>query len=191
MNLFKFKNMNITKLKIKVLENVQKVLVKMNNYLTSKTEGARINYLIGDATKPIKTGNKRIIAHICNDKGGWGAGFVLALSKRWVLPEQMYRSIPITELKLGNVQFVPVEDDIMVANMIAQHGYKTNANGKPPIRYGALADALRKVNKKALELNATVHMPRIGSGLAGGDWLVIEQLIEENVQVPVYVYDLN
>jgi len=140
----------ITKFKIKVLENVQKVLVKMNDYLTSKTEGARINYLIGDATKPIKTGEKRIIAHICNDKGGWGAGFVLALSKKWKLPEQMYRSVPITELILGDVQFVPVESDIIVANMIAQHGYRNDNNGKPPIRYGALADALRKLNKKAL-----------------------------------------
>jgi len=181
----------ITKLKIKVLENVQKVLVKMNDYLTSKTEGAHINYLIGDATKPIKTGKKRIIAHICNDKGGWGAGFVLALSRKWTRPEQMYRSIPISELKLGTVQFVVVEDDIIVANMIAQHGYRNDNNGKPPIRYGALADALREVNKMALELNATIHMPRIGSGLAGGEWTIIELLIEENVQAPVYVYDLK
>jgi len=34
-------------------------------------------------------------------------------------------------------------------------------------------------------------MPRIGSGLAGGEWSIIELLIEENVQVPVYVYDLK
>ncbi len=33
-----------------------------------------IVYLKGDATQPKTEGNK-IIAHICNDIGGWGKGF--------------------------------------------------------------------------------------------------------------------
>ena len=36
-----------------------------------------IQYLTGDATAPTASGNK-IIAHVCNDIGGWGKGFVLA-----------------------------------------------------------------------------------------------------------------
>ncbi len=39
-----------------------------------------IQYLKGDATSPQAKGTK-IIAHICNDIGGWGKGFVLAVSK--------------------------------------------------------------------------------------------------------------
>lgn len=38
-------------------------------------------YLKGDATCPQAKGVK-IICHVCNDIGGWGKGFVLALSKR-------------------------------------------------------------------------------------------------------------
>ncbi|MBV9509840.1 MAG: Appr-1-p processing protein, partial [Caulobacteraceae bacterium] len=49
-----------------------------------------ITYLKGDATQPTGKGNK-IIAHICNDLGGWGKGFVLALSKRWPQPEAAFR----------------------------------------------------------------------------------------------------
>lgn len=49
-----------------------------------------INYLKGDATNPEISGNK-IIAHICNDVGGWGKGFVVAVSKRWKEPELSYR----------------------------------------------------------------------------------------------------
>jgi hypothetical protein len=30
---------------------------------------------------------KKLICHICNDLGGWGKGFVLALSRRWEGPE--------------------------------------------------------------------------------------------------------
>lgn len=41
-----------------------------------------INYLKGDATNPASAGNK-IIVHVCNDIGGWGKGFVMAISKRW------------------------------------------------------------------------------------------------------------
>ena len=49
-----------------------------------------INYLEGDATQPIGNGPK-IIVHVCNDIGGWGKGFVVAISKRWKEPEAEYR----------------------------------------------------------------------------------------------------
>ena len=45
----------------------------------------------GDATSPPGEGVK-IIAHVCNDVGGWGKGFVVAVSKRWPDPEREYRS---------------------------------------------------------------------------------------------------
>ena len=51
----------------------------------------KINYLKGDATAPSVRGNK-IIAHVCNDLGGWGKGFVLEISKRWEEPEIQYRA---------------------------------------------------------------------------------------------------
>ena len=49
-----------------------------------------ILYIKGDATAPIGSGVK-VITHICNDIGGWGKGFVLALSKKWKMPEEAYR----------------------------------------------------------------------------------------------------
>lgn len=147
----------------------------------------KINYLIGDATKPQGEG-KKIIAHICNDVGAWGAGFVIAVSNRWRYPEDRYRAMP--DYQLGTVMVLEVEQNIYVANMIAQHGVRADAAGKPPVRYDALKEALSRLNTIAEGMNATVHMPRIGAGLAGGDWSIIEQCIEKNVHVPVTVYDL-
>jgi len=147
-----------------------------------------IHYLKGDATQPIGDGNK-IIVHICNDIGKWGAGFVLAVSKRWTEPEAEYRKI--NDYELGNVQYVSVEDDIIIANMIAQHGVGYDENNNPPIQYGALRICLADVNDRAYKSNATLHMPRIGTGLAGGDWQVIENIIKNVMSVDVYVYDLN
>jgi hypothetical protein len=50
---------------------------------------------------------------------------------------------------------------------------------------------LKKVNVLALEFNATIHAPRFGSGLAGGDWNVIEQIINDEITVDVTIYDLK
>lgn len=74
---------------------------------------AKVNYIIGDATNPVTIGNK-IIVHVCNDIGGWGKGFVIAISKRWKQPEQQYREWfkSIENFGLGQVQFVQVEEEL-------------------------------------------------------------------------------
>lgn len=156
-----------------------------------------ITYLTGDATAPAAPGPK-IIAHICNDIGGWGKGFVLAVSKRWPQPEDEYRQWyserESNDFELGAVQFVNVGDDFWVANMIGQHKIKRANDGRPPIRYEALESCLTRLAEFAGEQNATVHMPRIGCGLAGGQWKQIEPLIERtccNADIPVFVYDFE
>jgi O-acetyl-ADP-ribose deacetylase (regulator of RNase III) len=150
-----------------------------------------IKYLKGDATRPVTPGPK-IICHICNDIGAWGAGFVVAISKRWSAPEDNYRRL--TGMQLGLVQIVPVEVDISVANMVAQHGVTRmgyDDADEPPIRYGALRACLAQVNDIAYRTNATLHMPRIGCGLAGGEWSEVQKIIEDVASVDVYVYDLK
>jgi O-acetyl-ADP-ribose deacetylase (regulator of RNase III) len=124
----------------------------------------KIIYLIGDATKPQAVGNK-IIAHVCNNVGAWGKGFVLALSKMSLAPERNFRKWyserEHNDFALGAVQFVTISSNIKVANMIGQHGIQTH-KGVPPIRYEAVKTALETVGKKALAENASVHLPRIG-----------------------------
>jgi O-acetyl-ADP-ribose deacetylase (regulator of RNase III) len=139
----------------------------------------------------------KIICHVCNDIGAWGKGFVLALSRRWEAPEAQYRKWHEAKkdggFALGAVQFVQVEPDTWVANMVAQRGIKRGSSG-PPIRYDAVGQCLQQVAAKARPLHASVHMPRIGCGLAGGDWTKIEPLIEQHLVaagVPVTVYDFE
>jgi len=144
--------------------------------------------LQGDATKPIGDGT-RVITHICNNYRGWGAGFVLAVSKRWPEPERAYRSWPNETFELGEVQFVDVGSDLYVANMLAQVGYGRNTS-IPPIRYEALESCLHKVATWAASRNASIHMPRIGCSLAGGSWSMVKPIIERALgQHDVYVYD--
>jgi len=102
----------------------------------------QISYEKGDATAPLGDGPK-VIVHVCNDIGGWGKGFVMAISKRWSKPEQSYREwhkhgtdVPFA---LGQVQFVEVEPSLWVANVIGQHGMHP-VGGVPPIRYEAVRE---------------------------------------------------
>lgn len=161
---------------------------------------SEIKYLVGDATRPeIPEDEGGIICHICNDIGGWGRGFVMALSKRWPDPEDMYRRWHNGEFEkdgltfaLGNVQVIEVEDSMYVANMVAQHNVVW-AGDIPPIRYDRVRQCLLKVAKACEKLDASVHMPRIGAGLAGGTWQAIEAIIKETLikkNIDVYIYDL-
>ncbi|REE99111.1 macro domain-containing protein [Thermomonospora umbrina] len=141
---------------------------------------AEIQYLNGDATSPQAKGPK-VIAHICNDRGGWGKGFVLAISRRWPEPEAAYRrwhrERATNDFGLGAIQLIRVKPDTWVANMIGQHGIKAGRSSGPPIRYEAVRACLQHLATPAAQLNATIHIPRIGCGLAGGRWEHIEPLI--------------
>jgi len=157
----------------------------------------KIKYLVGDATEPvINRTEPKIICHVCNDIGGWGRGFVLAISKKWENPEKEYRKWAEEEypnFELGQVQVVEVEQDLFVANMIAQHGVQW-IGSIPPIRYDRVRQCLTKLAVIAKKLNASIHCPRFGAGLAGGTWKVIEGLIEETIikeNIEVFVYDLK
>ena len=154
---------------------------------------AKVNYITGDATNPQTNGNK-IIVHVCNDIGGWGKGFVMAISKRWKEPEHQYRQWfkSNDNFSLGQVQFVQVEEELWVANLIGQHKINKDENGNAPIRYEAILLGLEKVRQFAIDKNATVHMPRIGCGLAGGTWEKVEPLINKSLlenEIETYVYD--
>ena len=151
-----------------------------------------ITCVVGDATAPHGPG-PGVIAHVCNDSGGWGKGFVLAISRRWPEPEAAYRRWARSGEKfgLGMVQLVTVEDRLSVANMVAQHGYVSPAN-PVAIRYDALARCLSALAGR-IGAGTVIHMPRIGCGLAGGIWDQIEPLLEEHLAgagFDVRVYDL-
>lgn len=179
-----------------------------------------INFIKGDATIVCKTQGIRIVCHVCNDAGGFGSGFAACVARKWTEVRNRYkawynsisrsvvrRSGTQVRMPLGEIQIVPVKDEhgtIFVVNMIAQHNFKTVDN-PVALRYHALADCFKKLDewiysyKVTKELmirpgrvgDVSIHMPRIGCGLAGGSWDKIELLI--NVLLfshDIFVYDL-
>ena len=157
---------------------------------------AMIEYLDGDATKPElirpDVDEVKYIVHGCNNIKKWGKGFVLAISKRWKEPRRRFMQ---WDSQLGEIQLVPVEDDVVVGNMITQHHIYPQ-NGIPPIRYEAVdrcfARLSEELSQRHPEGDCSVHMPRIGCGLAKGRWGHIQPSIESHLEnFDVFVYDYN
>ena len=160
-----------------------------------------IEYVYGDATDPRGDGLK-VIVHCCNSIGLWGAGFVVALSKKNTVPEKMYRAwykdayyssekVGDVPFRLGRSQLVPFGESTLVCNIIGQEGVGFK-NG-PPIRYEAIRSGINMMREVLLKNEKfSVHMPRMGCGLAGGEWPKMEVIIKETLcdyGIPVTVYD--
>jgi O-acetyl-ADP-ribose deacetylase (regulator of RNase III) len=151
----------------------------------------KLTIVRGDAAAPHGDGNK-LIVHCCNNVGAWGAGFVLSLSKKWPQVEARYKSMFKMRkfMYLGYVQYIKVSDGITVANLIGQHSVGWHAH-TPPIVYQAIEIGLYDIAQHASERGYSVHCPKFGSDLAGGNWNHIEDMLRHivcrrNVHVTVY-----
>jgi O-acetyl-ADP-ribose deacetylase (regulator of RNase III) len=154
-----------------------------------------ITYLRGDATSTRGVGG-RLLVQIVNDSAlTWGGGgFAAAVKRRWPSAQKAFTERVVADrnaLRLGSVLSCALEPDVTLVSVVAQRGY--GPSSRPRIRYGALRESLLRVLEIANERHASVHMPRIGTGLAGGSWPVIEEIIGEVLTrsgVKVFVYDL-
>jgi O-acetyl-ADP-ribose deacetylase (regulator of RNase III) len=155
----------------------------------------RINYLRGDATKPRGAG-QRIIAHVVNDwTANWGGrGFASFVRHKWPAVQQDFINWATARrgnLSLGKIHLTEIDESTTIIHMICQRGY--GESRKPRIRYAALRACLDQVADIASARGASVHMPRIGTGQAGGAWNIINELIEDALcrrGLKVTVYDL-
>jgi Zn-dependent peptidase ImmA (M78 family)/O-acetyl-ADP-ribose deacetylase (regulator of RNase III) len=159
-----------------------------------KTTTTALTFLVGDATEPRPDGH-RIIAHVVNDKTpNWGAGFGLAVRKKWPRVQTAFQEWVASEpeaLRLGNVRHTRVDDKTTVFQMVCQHGYGPSPT--PRLRYAALKRCLEQLAEFAASVGASIHMPRIGAGYGGGSWGLVQQLIDEVLsarEIQVTIYDL-
>ena len=150
-----------------------------------------LTYLRGDATRPRGDGF-RIVAQIVNDRAStWGGGFALVIRQKFPHVQESFRSWAGSghNLQLGKVHVAPLDASTVVFNMVCQHGY--GPSPKPRIRYTPLRNCLDQLAVFALQKKASVHIPRIGCGQAGGSWEIVRELIDctlcrQGIRVTVY-----
>lgn len=156
-----------------------------------------IEYIKGDLFKDYHP----IIAHGCNSLGVMGSGFAKQVKAKF---PDVYRQYALwfvdNKLSLGVIQIVPTKDpldgrDMYITNCITQQGYGLSIQH---VDYDAvnqcmegLATHLKWATKLRPKFWTHIAMPKIGAGLGGGDWAVIEPIIKRHLdQFHVKVYEL-
>ena len=155
-----------------------------------------ITYKKGNALLAFKTGEITCLAHGCNIHKTMGAGIAKQIKEQFPRAYNSYLTFldhmddPIDSL--GTVDFhVDTKTDItgrIIANCFTQYQY---GRGHRFVDYEALYKCLELLffycNKYKLKLG----MPKIGAGLAGGNWKIIETMINEVfTDTEVIVYEL-
>ncbi|MCX9024660.1 MAG: macro domain-containing protein [Candidatus Methanoperedens sp.] len=119
-----------------------------------------------------------VLAHGCNCRGGYGSGVAYAMAKKYPKARESYlEKFEEDGWKLGEVQFVVTHDGVVIANCATQASYLPR--GICHANYPAIRVCMTKVKEFAKVNNKTIAIPKIGAGLAGGDWNIIEGILNE------------
>jgi hypothetical protein len=148
-----------------------------------------------------------IIPHVCNNIDIFGGGFAAAVANRFPIVKENYHMLGKAFLKnnFGHVQFIEVpfenkyKNKIVFANMICQNGLP-DRNNRRCINYATLVKSMSIVsnyiknntNKIDDNIRMEIHAPKFGSGIAGGNWNFISELIIDiwhNHDVFIYNYN--
>lgn len=153
-----------------------------------------IDYRIGDMFK----GGHLYIAHGCNAQGVMGSGVAYLVHRDYNYAFSAYKRKYDTEgLQLGEV--VAADSALLgeptIFNCITQDHFGTDQRYA---NYGAIQkciqriDAYMETRRVSHWVSHEVAFPMIGAGLAGGDWQIIERIIERNAKnfQPI-VYDFT
>lgn len=137
-----------------------------------------IRYIDGDLVRD--AANYDVIAHCCNCFCTMGAGIAPQIKHKF--PEAYAADCETQsgdESKLGAITYTENTTPIVV-NLYGQFDYTGRRSGKMDLDYDALRSALKAMREKFT--GKTFGLPMIGAGLAGGDWNVIESIIEEEMR---------
>ncbi len=136
-----------------------------------------IRYIDGDLVK--ESDKFDVICHCCNCYCTMGSGIAPVIKAKFPEAYAVDCATPKGDLaKLGTISYTEKTSPIVV-NLYGQFDYTGRRSGRMDLDYDALRSALKLMKQKFS--GKTFGMPMIGSGLAGGDWSIIEKIIEEEM----------
>ena len=149
----------------------------------------------GDLIALAKEGMFDVITHGCNCMSNMGAGIAPQMAKAFGVDqyplESFTRKGDIN--KLGQIEWLIERDGAIpfVVNSYTQFSYgKNHTDGvSKPLDYEALTLCMRKINHRFSGKH--IGLPKIGAGLAGGDWNRIKKIIQtelKDMKVSVVIY---
>lgn len=149
-----------------------------------KGDMTKIKYVKGDLLEA----PEQFLLHGCNAQGVMGSGVAKLIREKWPKAYADYRSTYHSfGLTLGSIVSSYQSDSRCILNAITQETYGREG---VHVSYWAIANVMRQLDQNRIVKSVgSVAMPMIGAGLAGGDWNVIEAIIENtanNFQPVIY-----
>lgn len=154
-----------------------------------------IEYIKGDLLKS----DCDVIIHGCNCFRNMGAGIAKAVKEMY--PEAFvadFETVYRDPIKLGTFSYAKVKNksfpdkDLFVINAYTQYGYG-RIERKVYANYDAIKNVMIRINDFFVdtdEKTCKIGMPKIGAGLAKGDWNIISGIINGVFGTrKVYVYE--
>lgn len=140
----------------------------------------------GDLIALAKAGEFELVAHGCNCFCRMRRGIAPQMAAafgcdKFPLEQPKYIGEPN---KLGQIDFEIIQltnkKELTVVNCYTQYHWATSINDPVALNYQALELCLLKINKGFRSLK--IGIPRIGCGLAGGNWAVVKYLVQNNLK---------
>ena len=150
-------------------------------------------YKVGDLIEAAKSGEVDVIAHGCNCYCAMGNGIAplikAAFPAAWKADLQTKKG---SKEKLGTFSYA-IQDSVIIGNLYTQFGFWGRNKGLRDLDYNAMYDSMSMFKHMLVQRfgdRVRIGLPKIGAGLAGGDWNVIEAMIKSiffDCDVTVYV----
>lgn len=128
-----------------------------------------------------------IICHQVNCQGVFNAGLAKQIRKKYPKAYELYmrRHQKGGGWHLGDYQIVLVTNALSIVNLAGQDDYGND--GRCYTNYSYLESAIRKL-RDYIAGDEKIYLPyKIGCGLAGGDWNIVSQIINEVVPNAIIV----
>jgi O-acetyl-ADP-ribose deacetylase (regulator of RNase III) len=134
-----------------------------------------------------------IIVHGCNAQGVFNAGIAKQIREKY---PQVYLDYKNKHnqfgLQLGDIIITKINSNLFFVSAITQKYYGRNKN-KIYVSYNAILHCFQKINELALKENLEVKFPKIGCGLANGNWHIVKDIInsclDKSIPRAVFVID--
>jgi hypothetical protein len=183
-------------------KNSQMKIKRKNNNNNLVMSSQNIFAAIKERINSKQLGATVIVPHCCNNNDIFSGVFAKEINSRYPIVEgnfHMYSQVSA----LGKTQFVTVDTNkeyghkIFFANMICQDRIDTNRKSRA-LNYAALCFCMSSVKYHFKELlisdneisKVEIHAPKFGVGSAGGDWRIIQQLIEDSWKgINTFIYN--
>lgn len=130
----------------------------------------------------------------CNAQGVMNKGLAKQVRQKYPEVFSDYMRIHGTEgLDLGTAYPFCPTPYLVVWNAITQEYFGTTGRN---CSYDAVQSCFEQINIACADLYDTgiaqeIHIPMIGSGLAGGNWQIIREIIEQTVTFPTTLWILD